>query len=165
MNDAFLQQVPHMICYVTTKETCPRTAVCLLPGPSPVCTACGPACAVYHGVGHTIDRPAAHFLQAGTFRHAAHPVPRRCARCVPVPASPPTHAHLVCPSSTVLYRRAWTPAPTGRRGQPFCREMWKEWAHRKNYRAERTSTSEVCDPQNHDCLLESCPGLPASSGV
>lgn len=56
MNDAFLQQVPHTICYVTTKETCPRTAVCLLPGPSPVCTACGPACAVYHGVGHTIDR-------------------------------------------------------------------------------------------------------------
>lgn len=104
MNDAFLQQVPHTICYVTTKETCPRTAVCLLPGPSPVCTACGPACAVYHGVGHTIDRPAAHFLQAGTFRRAAHPVPRRCARCVSRRQPALRHTHISSarplPSST-----------------------------------------------------------------
>lgn len=49
-------------------------------------------------------------------------------------------------STAVLYRRAWTPAPTGRRAQPFCRENWKEWAHIKNDRAKCTSTSEVHDP-------------------
>lgn len=48
LSDAALQQAPHVACHVTAKETCPRTAVRLLPGPAararrvPSCVCCVP---------------------------------------------------------------------------------------------------------------------------
>lgn len=122
--------------------------------PRPVCTACGPACAVYHDVGHTTNRPAAHFLQAGTFHHAAQPVARCRGRCTSRRRPALRHTHIL---SAVLYRRAWAPAPTGRRDQPFCREIWKEWARIKNYWAKHTSTSEVHNPKTMTAFQKAVP--------
>lgn len=72
---------------------------------------------------------------------------------VPAPPSPPAHTHLVCRP----LRRAWAPAPTGRRDQPFCREIWKEWARIKNYWAKHMSTSEVHDPKTMTAFQKAVP--------